>query len=133
MKLTEFQRLKKFLMLAANNDSDAEAIRAFRRATEIIRAHGYTWEQVMDRRVTVLQEVEASEVELVAPVAREADELEQHHFDMAARGAQGSFADLISSIHEQWESGRALSPRQRQVIINAAERAAACHPGGRVR
>jgi hypothetical protein len=148
IKLTDFNRLKKLLMLAANNQNEHEAIGAFRAATEIVRTHGYTWEQVMDRRVMVVSEVEfAAEEEpgaLVPPVPGTTRrvvpssevkrlELDESDFEMAMRDARGPFLDTLTSIHEQWERTGRLSPRQRQVILDAAERAAERHPGGRVR
>jgi hypothetical protein len=134
VRLSEFQRLKKFLMLAANNDNDYEAIRAFRLATEIIRTHGFTWEQVMDRRVTVVSEVEVAEPQAeVFPPEAPAPDLTEADFSLALDGASESFADTVKSIREQWRGGRGLSPRQRSVVIRAAERAVGRHPGGRVR
>lgn len=123
MKVSDFLRLKKLMMLAANNTNDPEAIRAFRAATEIVRAHGYTWEQVMDRRVTVLSAVEAGdENESSAPETRRENKLTEDDFETAMEGAKGSFLEMLESIYEQWESGRKLSPRQIQVVLNARDR-----------
>lgn len=127
MKTTDFVRLKKLMMLAANNTNDAEAIRAFRAATEIVRVHGYSWEQVMDRRVTVLSAVETGdESDTSAPKMEgsvRTNDLDDRDFELALGNSSGSFRDTLESIYEQWESGRSLSPRQVQVVRNAAERA----------
>lgn len=141
MKLTDFQRLKKFMELATS-DNDHEALAAFRRATEVIRAHGFTWAEVLDRRVTVLSEVEAATEDTSVPgpdrparprPREEADGLTDGDFELALDGAGGSFRETLLSIQAQWENGGRLSPRQVEVVRNAAERGAERHPGGRVR
>lgn len=144
MKLNDFQRLKR-LMALATSDNDHEALQSFRRATEIIRAHGFTWAEVLDRRVTVLSEVEAATEDTSVPgrdhFARTYQQqprvedygLTDGDFELALDGAGGSFRDTLLSIQAQWSNGGRLSPRQVEVVREAAERGAERHPGGRMR
>lgn len=130
MKISDFNRLKKMMMLAANNSNDAEAIRAFRAATEIVRVHGYTWEQVMDRRVTVLSSVEAGDESETSAPGRSGkppvstDGLEERDFELALLNIRSTtFRETLESIYEQWENDTPLSPRQIEVVRNAADKA----------
>jgi hypothetical protein len=143
MKLEDFSRLKKFLMLATS-DNDAEALTSFRRATEVLRSYGFTWDDAMDRRIIVLSAVEAGdpadtgldEAASPRPAGRRpaaADEELEQDFDMALRIAHGSFRDTLLSIQAQWEEQGWISDAQRQVVTDAAERAAERQPAGRIR
>lgn len=127
MKMADFVRLKKLITLATS-DNDYEALGSFRRATEIIRAYGFTWEEILDKRVTVLAEVEMVSENTISIE----EELTDADFELAINSATGSFRDTLSSIYEQWQNGT-LSPRQIEVVRNAAERAAERRPAGRWR
>jgi hypothetical protein len=122
VKLDDFVRLKK-LMSLTSSDSDAEALGAIRAANKVLTTSGYTWEMVLSRTVTVLSAVEAMP----------ADEDEAPPFDMALRGAAGTFRDTLLSIQAQYEERGFISARQRQVVEDAAERAAERMPAGRMR
>jgi len=121
VKSSEFDKFVKMMALASS-DSDGEALAALRGATKILVSHGYTWEMLLRRRVTIVNEVEDggtvdSDLEV----------------DLALRGAAGSFRDTLLSIQAQYENGGSISPRQRAVVKDAAERAVSRHPGGRFR
>lgn len=58
MTVDEFKTLKK-LMSLATSPNDAEALAAFRRATAMLAAAGYTWPQALDRVIKVVPPVEA--------------------------------------------------------------------------
>jgi hypothetical protein len=122
VKLDDFVRLKK-LMSMTSSDSDAEALGAIRAANRILTTHGYTWEMVLSRTVTVLSAVEAMP----------ADEDDAPPFDMALRGAAGTFRNTLLSIQAQYEERGFISARQRQVIDEAAERSVERMPVGRIR
>ncbi len=79
MNLKDFRQLKKLLTLAAANDQDHEALASFRAATKIIASSGFTWEMVMDRVVSVVQEVE--------PAPGGGDDDLEAAFDLALRNA----------------------------------------------
>lgn len=135
MKSTQFEQFIKLMQLASS-DNDAEALAALRRAQRTLADAGFTWEMILRRQVTVLSEVEpGEEIGLPdAPSAANRDyELDESDFELAMDGTSGSFYDTLFSIYEQWERGDRLSPKQRQVVRDAAERAASRHPGGRVR
>src|SRR5690242_5540997 len=112
VNLKDFAQLKKLLTLATS-DNDHEALAAWRQATAIVARNGYTWEMVLNRTVTVLSEVE--------PVPIEDDDLSDL-FDRALRNARGGFRQTIESIREQYATRGFLTPKQRMVIENAAER-----------
>ena len=111
MNLKEFAQLKKLLTLATS-DNDNEALAAWRQATSIVARNGFTWEMVLNRTVTVLSEVE--------PVLEDGNLDET--FDRALRNAKGGFRTTLLSIREQYLSRGFLTPRQRQVVEEAAER-----------
>jgi hypothetical protein len=125
MTLTEFRQLKKLLTLAAANDQDHEALAAFRQATSILGRNGLTWEMALNKTVSVIQEVEE------AP--GDPDDDLAASFDLALRGASGTFRQTLESIREQYGARGFVTPRQRAIVEEAAERAVAAHPGGCVR
>jgi hypothetical protein len=133
MKMADFERLKKFLTLATS-ENDNEALQSWRRATDLIRAYGFTWDQVMDKRIVVINGVQAApegSIGTHTPPPMQAEPLEEEDFDMAMRGVTGDFLVTLESIYQQWQDGAHLSPKQVKVIRDAAERAACRHPGGR--
>jgi len=122
MNLAEFRQLKKLLTLATSAN-DHEALASWRKATELVARHGYTWEMVLDRVCTVINEVEAVD---------DPDEMAEK-LELALRGASGSFRDTVLSIQAQYESRGWLSDAQRKLIEDAADRTVDRHPGGRFR
>lgn len=122
MTLTELAQLKKLLTLATS-ENDHEALASWRKATELITKNGFTWEMILSRTVSVINEIEPAE---------DPDEMEDL-FDKALRGIEGSFRATILSIKSQYDSRGFLTPRQRQVVEEAAERTVDRHPGGRFR
>lgn len=120
MSVDNFRRLKKLLTLATS-DNDGEALSSFRAATKLVASAGFTWEMVLDRVCVVINEVE--------PAPGGDDDLAAS-FDLALRGASGTFRQTLESIREQYEARGFISPRQRAVVEDAAERASA---GGRAR
>ena len=122
MTVAEFGQLKKLLTLATS-DNDHEALASWRKATALVARHGYTWEMVLSRTVSVINEVEATE---------DPDEVEDL-FDKALRGADGTFRDTLLSIKSSYDSRGFMTPRQREVVEAAAERTVDRHPGGRFR
>ncbi len=123
MSIDNFRRLKKLLTLATS-DNDSESLSSFRAATKIVTSSGFTWEMIMNRMVSVVQEVE--------PTPAGDDDLEAA-FDLALRNASGEFRGVLNSIREQYHARGFVSPRQRAIVIGAADRVAERHPGGRVR
>src|ERR1700688_2482465 len=122
-------------MMMSSSSNDNEALTSLRTAYKIITNHGYTWEMLLRRQIKVLSEVEGADEDIGIPTKHrggDADDLNAA-IELALSDTYGSFRETLLSIQEQYsESGR-LSPRQTQVVRDAAERAAARHPGGRVR
>jgi hypothetical protein len=54
-------------------------------------------------------------------------------FDLALRDADGDFRRLLLSIQAQHEERGTISPRQRQIVEEAAERYIERHEAGRIR
>lgn len=125
MSVAEFGQLKKLLTLATS-ENDHEALASWRAATKLVAKHGYTWEMVLSRTVTVIQEV-------VPVVAGDAPDDMDNMFDLALRGADGSFRETLLSIKAQYDARGFLSPRQREVVEAAAERRVDRRSDGRVR
>ena len=115
MNISEFRQLKKILMLAAHNDSDAEALAGFRKATAMLTKAGVTWEQALDRVLKVVNEVEPG------PSHHEDDDPDAL-FERALDNARGDFRDTLLSIQSQYEMKGWLSQRQWEVVRRAAER-----------
>lgn len=128
LSLKEFQQLKAFMARSAS-DSDAEALTAIRMANRLLAQHSLTWDKIFSRTVTVISELTG---EPIAVGQADGDDFEST-FEKALSSASGSFRDLLLDIHAKYQRGEALSPRQRQVVENAAERAVERHPGGRWR
>lgn len=124
MKLSDFTKLKG-LMALSNSDNDHEALGAIRAANRLLVTNALTWEMVFSRTVKVVNEVEAD--------ANDPDDELTDMFDKALLGAQGSFRDTILDIQSKYQTSGYLSPRQRQVVEDAAERYVERHGGGRVR
>jgi hypothetical protein len=145
MTTKEFKQLKDLMMRAAasvmDEEAQAEALQCFKRATLILAKHGHTWAEAMDKVIKVVNEVEGfEEIPDERPVRRGSarptapDDLDNLFEDaMAGASGSGSFLELLESIHAQWKEQGWVSPRQREVVENAAERYAERHSGGRVR
>jgi len=112
MSLTEFRQFKKTLELTTSS-VDAEALAALRRANAVLVKHNYTWTQVLDRVIKVESPIESDK--------NDADVTDQL-FERAMANARGSFRDTVESIHEKWEATGFLTPRQRELIVNAASK-----------
>ena len=124
MNLKDFGQLKK-LMTLSTSDNDHEALACLRQATSLLARNGYTWEMCLSRAIQVVQEVE--------PAPGTGDDDLDAAFDLALRSARGDFRGTLESIREQYSARGFISPRQREVVMDAADRAADRHPGGRVR
>ena|ERR1044071_2548577 len=114
MSIDNFRRLKKLLTLATS-DNDNEALSSFRAATKLVASSGYTWAMVLDRVVSVVNEVEEAQ--------ESGDPDLDAAFDLALRGARGDFRRTLESIREQHAARGFLTPRQREVVLGAADRA----------
>lgn len=118
MKLDDFRKLKK-LMEQTTSDSDGEAVNALRAANRILKRENLTWTRVLDRSVSIAVPFESAKT---ATGKIDEDDLDAM-FEVALEHASGGFRDMLEDIHDQWERRRSLSPRQRQVVVEAAERA----------
>jgi hypothetical protein len=111
MKLSEFNRLKKLMQLATS-DNDHEALASLRQATQLLRAHGYTWEDFFKRTVKVTYEYDTGTG--VPP--------DEERIDNAFQILEGGkrWNDFIGSLYDQWQKRRSLSDKQKETLFRAA-------------
>ena|SRR5579863_1637267 len=126
LSLKEFGRLKA-CMARTTSDSDPEALASIRAANAILVAHALTWEKVFARTVTVVSEMSGEVV-----TDEGGDDLD-HVFEMALDGASGSFREMLLDIQAKHERGIPLTPRQMEVVREAADRSTDRRPTGRFR
>lgn len=119
MKLDDFRRLKKFMALTTS-DNDNEALQALRQANKVLSAHGLTWPAILDKTVTVKNEMEQMPIEPSAQ--REGERIDKAFQTALDRIPRGTFRDFILSLEKQWHETRHLSPAQRDAVIRAAQR-----------
>lgn len=101
-----FARLKKLLTLATS-DNDAEALASWRAATALVAREGATWDMMMDRRVPVVNEVEAAPINPIVTALEKA---------LAANPRDPT----LQSIAEQWCKQEYLTPNQHAYVMRKA-------------
>lgn len=131
MRLADFNRLKK-LMSMTTSDNDTEALGAIRAANKILAGEPTDWEKVLTMKVKVMEPVEEAPGITIEQFAErhvkpaadrlEVEILDEAFDDLRRSELRGNFADLIHSIEQQFRSGRQLSHRQKQVVLEAAEK-----------
>lgn len=117
MKLDDFKRFKGMMEMTTSTN-DHEALTALRSANRLLEKEKLTWTRVLDRSVSVDIGFESA---ASAQGRTDEDEMEAL-FEAAMRNAKGSFLEMLEDIHEQWETRHSLTPRQREVVVEAAER-----------
>jgi hypothetical protein len=113
MKIANFRRLKAIMERTASA-SDHEALAALRAANRILMADNLTWDRVLSRSVTVIDEVEAAPVydgerviaddaiiDLIAAAKAKADTI-------PSPGTK----DFVYSVARQWDEEGWISPAQ---------------------
>lgn len=132
MKLADFNRLK-LIMARTFSDNDHEALAAIRAANKILAGAGdLTWERVLSRTVTVINEVEAGpdDGKLEEVPARRPNREEQKNADAnllaeAARAAQRQpqkIRDAVDDITEAFTLKGFLTFGQRKYMKDVADR-----------
>lgn len=118
MKLDDFKRFKG-MMERTTSENDNEALVALRAANRLLARENLTWTRVLDRSVSVAVPFESRST---AEGQTDEEEMEAL-FDVALNKTKaGSFRDTLQSIYDQWQANGRISPRQRQVVEEAAER-----------
>ena len=110
-------------MALAHSENDHEALASVRAANALLRKEGLDWIKVLDRSVKVIQEVEegTDKFEDVAP--KEHDHELQEAFNIIDDSKIfGDFRNTLDSIRGQYERRGTISPKQRAVVVNAAQR-----------
>jgi predicted lipid carrier protein YhbT len=116
MKLSDFTKLKGCMRLT-ESPVDAEALAALRKANELLRANGHTWESVFARLVKIDVPIES--------VLEPKDErlvIEEAFAAIEDADPRGSWADFVASVREQWDSRGYLTAPQREAILKGAAR-----------
>lgn len=116
MTLSEFNRLKKMMMLTTS-PNDAEALSALRKANEVLAAFSYDWNAVFGRLVKVeggMPEIEA------APEERSLDDEITEAFQKIFDAKKDN--SFINSLYEQYQSNHFLSELQREALFKNARR-----------
>lgn len=118
MKLDDFRKLKKFMMMTMSG-SEAEVAFSIRKANDLLRAEGVDWDRVLDRMVR-LEIEDASHMDESKSLDRRIDEAFEA---IMADDPRGSFATFIASLHDQWLRHRRLSQKQQDALFKAASEA----------
>lgn len=134
MKLDTFKRLIKFMMLTTS-DNEHEASGAMKMANTILAQENLTWERVLNRSVTIIADVEENPDRerthdrsqdrtptRPAPQRSHTRELDDAFEILSVADLNGSFGDLINDIHHKYLQGVALSFKQREVVLKAAQK-----------
>lgn len=122
MKLSEFNRLKKMMMMTTS-PNDSEALVALRIANKVIAEQGYTWNDVFARLVKVEEPMESMAAVENTPRENSRDDKNQRIKDafsfLESRGVTSSF---LKSIEEQFEDKGWLSQAQQDALFRNEER-----------
>jgi len=121
VKITDFKRLKKLMMMTLS-DSDNEALMSLRQANKILTGYGIDWDRVLDKTVTVVNEVEEGPDDLSDYPARDKGRQDDEVDEAFTYLGQGRTSSFIESLHDQWERKRWLSPAQRDALFKTVER-----------
>jgi hypothetical protein len=119
MKLKDFTRLKKYMMMTMSG-SEAETAMALKSANAILVAEGLDWDRILNRTVTIVNEFEA------APEEREQStkaRIDAAFEEIEKSDPRGSFADFIADLKNQWENRGHLSVNQIDALMRSARRA----------
>jgi hypothetical protein len=134
MKLTDFTRLKKLMMMTMSG-ADQEVLTAIRKANELLVTEKVDWDRVLSRMVSL--EVEDGAAYDHAPrgvtprgVTQDAVWMEgQTRRVEAAFSAvwadepRGSFRQFIMNLQKQWNERHRLTENQRSALFDAAAQA----------
>lgn len=138
MTLTDFRQLSKLMGLTIS-ENDAEALSAIRKANAILKRYNYTWADAFAKLVKVdsgVPDVEdgshtipnddyeprrATRPSQVSGGDPELDE--QFEIVMAYKKFSSRFKDLLDDFYSQYQERGSLSPRQREILRDAADEA----------
>lgn len=113
MRLKDYFRLQK-LMMMTTSENDNEALSALRSANTILKAESLDWNKVFARTVQVINEFEP------APSDQPGDGSDVD--EAFATVMEGHESEFISSLYDQWQRKRWLSPAQRDALFKTAQR-----------
>lgn len=115
MKLADFNKLKKFMMMTMSG-ADAEKLMAVNKANALLVAEGVDWDRVLGRMVT-LEVEDASHMDEDKPLNERINEAFRA---VMADDPRGNFATFVASLHDQWQRHHRLSEKQQAALFRAA-------------
>lgn len=130
MKIEQFRRLKKFMMMTMSG-SEAEVLMAIRKANEAVVEAGTDWNKILDRVVKVELEIESVEAATGQPSDPEDRAAVRAAFRKRVDDAftaiestdpRGDFADFIASLKDQWEKRGTLTGPQLEALFKSAKK-----------
>jgi len=131
--LPKLHLLTKLLAMTASAN-DGEALTAIRKANDILKEHGFTWQEVLSKQVGATSgnyqsaqggsdfSMRAHEQDDRASVVERTNAHIDKCLDTLRGKDLGKFTDWIKSIDDQWARTRYLSPDQRRPLFAAYER-----------
>jgi len=133
MKLSDFRKLK-LLMNMTLSGADQERLTAIDKANEIVRRSDTTWDRILDRVITIENQIESVEAAtsfardgspsaVAARKAAYAKRVEEAFSVIEDTDPRGDFADFIASLKSQWDSKGRLSEAQAEALFKSAKRA----------
>jgi hypothetical protein len=120
MKLSEFNKLKKLMMMTTSSN-DGECLNALRLANGMLMAENVNWDEVLDRSVTVVHDEPTPATVTPAPGLDGAEITQAFNIVYGSRMGD-SFRTFIDSLHSQWETRGSLTQKQITALYNAARR-----------
>lgn len=133
MKLSDFRILKKLMNMTLSG-ADQERLTAIDKANEIVRRSDTTWDRILDRVITIENQIESVEAAtsftrdgspsaVAARRAAFAKRVEEAFAAIEDTDLRGEFADFIASLRSQWDSKGRLSEAQAEALFKSAKRA----------
>lgn len=145
LTVSQYNTFKKFMQLTTS-ENDAEALVALRKANDVLAKQGVTWQQVLDKLVTLATDEPMGGVdnfdrneegdrhptpgrgrvvdkgeEIAASQKIEAINAAFRAVENGAVKKGTSFYSLLMQFKDQWETRNFLSPKQTAILLKAAE------------
>lgn len=120
ISLKDLDLLKKLLAMTGSAN-DAEALSAARRANELLKRNGLTWEMVLQRTVTVRVEVPMGDP-VGAPREGTMEDKVRKAFDYLRGVDLGKFKEWVDDVERQFTESGYLTPNQRAPLFTAVRR-----------
>lgn len=118
MKVADFHRLKKFMMMTMSG-ADQEILVAIKQANALLAREGVDWDRVLGRMVR-LEVEDVSHLDEDTPLNERINEAFRV---VMADDPRGGFATFVASLHDQWTRLHRLTQKQQDALFRAASEA----------